>query len=152
MASVDLNDFIPEGCIGFFSGSSFVDAASTASSLLVNAGVTRDSYPAEVKQIIENQGPYMVIAPGVAIVHGRPDANSTGSALSILVCDSDLISGNKKNDPVRVVFAISATSNETHLQMLQTLSEFLLVEGTIEKLQLCSTVSEVRQLLTKNLT
>ena len=151
MASVALNDFIPEGCIEFFSGSSFLEAASTAASLLVEVGAAREGYPAEVQQIIQQQGPYMVIAPGVAIVHGRPDADSTGSAASLLISSSDLVSGNQKNDPVRVLFAVSATSSERHLQMLQSLSEFLLVEDTVQKLQSCSTVSEVRQFLPQNL-
>ena len=151
MASVNLNEFIPEGCVQFSDAESFLDAASLAAELLVTAGIAHKTYPSEVVEIINQQGPYMVIAPHLAIVHGRPSEHSSSTAASILIGKSGWVSGNEKNDPVQIVFAISATDDEQHLEMLRTLSAFLVIPSVISDLQKSSTVSEVRQILSQSL-
>ena len=151
MASATLNDFIPEGCIDFFEGESFLEAASKSAGLLSSVGAVGEGYADEVIQIIRDRGPYMVVAPQVAIVHGRPSDDSITSAMALVISKKDLISGSEKNDPVRIVFAISSTTNDQHIEMLQALSAFLLISGVVEKLQKSSTVSEVRQILSNNL-
>lgn len=151
MASANLNEFIPEGCVRFSDSETFLEASSEAAELLVKAGVAADGYPSEVLQIIEEQGPYMVIAPHLAIVHGRPSEGSSSTAASILIGKPGWQSGNQKNDPVRVIFAISATDDEQHIDMLRTLAAFLVIPSVISDLQKSSTVSEVRQILSQSL-
>lgn len=150
MASVNLNDFVSEDCIEFRADSKFLTSVARAAELLSLAGSASDDYPSEVVQIVTDKGPYMVVAPQVAIVHGRPSQQTVQSAMSLVISQTALISGSK-NDPVRIVFAISSNSNEKHLEMLQTLSAFLLLPQSCLKLQNCSTVSEVRQILSSGL-
>ncbi|MDR9362684.1 MAG: PTS sugar transporter subunit IIA [Microbacteriaceae bacterium] len=151
MASVNLNDFIPDGCIQISQANSFLEASSKAALLLEQAGVVKAGYEAEVIQIIKENGPYMVLAPQVAIVHGRPSEGTDKTAAAVFISESELISGSEKNDPVRVIFAISATSNEEHIEMLKTLALFLTNSGVVEKMQQCSTVSEVRDIFSQYL-
>ncbi len=150
MASVNLNDFIPDGCIQISHANSFLEASSKAAKLLEQAGVVRAEYESEVTQIIRENGPYMVLAPQVAIVHARPSEGSDKTAAAVFISESDLLSGSK-NDPVRVIFAISATSNQEHIEMLRTLAFFLTNPGVVEKMQECSTVSEVRDIFSSHL-
>lgn len=151
MASVSLNDYIPEGCIEFCADETFLQSASRAAELLSSVGAASSNYSAEVVQIVNERGPYMVVAPQVAIVHGRPSGHTLKTAASLVISSVDLLSGSEANDPVRLIFAISATSDERHLEMLQSLSNFLVVPGVIRELQSCSTVSEVRQIISNNL-
>ena len=151
MASANLNEFIPEGCVQFSEAEPFLVAASEAAELLVKAGIAPNTYPAEVVEIIQEQGPYMVIAPHLAIVHGRPSESSISTAASVLIGKSGWVSGNDKNDPVQIIFAISATDDEQHIEMLRTLAAFLVIPSVISDLQKSSTVSEVRQILSQSL-
>lgn len=149
MASINLNDFIPDGCIQISSAESFLKASSEATLMLEQAGVVKAGYESEVIQIIRENGPYMVLAPQVAIVHGRPSEAASKAAAAVFISETDLISGSEKNDPVRIIFAISATSNEEHIEMLKTLALFLTNPGVVEKMQECSTVSEVRHIFSE---
>jgi len=149
VASVNLNEFFAEGCIEFSKPRNFIEAARRASQLLSSEGFAADQYADQVEEIILSKGPYMVVTPQVAIVHGRPDVDSkTGAAL--VLSENELISGSV-NDPVRLVFAISAGNNDDHIEMLKTLSGFLVKEGSVGNLLDCSTISEVRDIFSGNL-
>ena len=151
VASANLNDFIPDGCIHFANPAGFIEAAKLTSELLTKAGIAPNNYSDEVEKLITSEGPYMVITPQVAVVHGRPSPGQTKTAAAVLISGEDLISGHGKNDPVRVIFAISAHSSDAHINMLRTLSEFLIQPGSVSKLIGCSTVSEVRDILSWSL-
>jgi PTS system ascorbate-specific IIA component len=151
VASANLNDFVPDGCVQFSSAETFLEAASEAAGLLVSAGVAAEGYPSEVIEIINQQGPYMVVAPHLAIVHGRPSEDSSATAASLLLGETGWVSGNEKNDPVHIVFAISASDDEQHIEMLRKLAAFLVIPSVIGNLQKSSTVSEVRQILSQSL-
>ncbi len=149
MASANLNEFFAEGCIEFSKPRSFIEAARQAAQLLSSEGFAVDQYADQIEEIILSKGPYMVVAPQVAIVHGRPDVDSkTGAAL--VLCENELISGSA-NDPVRLVFAISSANNDDHIEMLKTISGFLVNEDSVGNLLDCSTVSEVRDIFSDNL-
>lgn len=150
MASVNLNDFVSDDCIEFRADSEFLTSIARAAELLSLAGAASADYPSEVVQIVRDKGPYMVVAPQVAIVHGRPSEQNLRSAISLVISQTELISGSK-NDPVRIVFAISSNSNKKHLEMLQSLSASLLLPQSCLNLQNSSTVSEVRQILSSGL-
>jgi len=151
VASPSLSDFVAADAIAFGDFVSFLEASEAAGRLLVNSGLVVDGYVGEITEIIENQGPYMVIAPGVAIVHGRPSESVLKTGGSMVISASGVISGNKKNDPVRVIIAISAKDDEAHLQMLKTIAELLNQPGMIEKLANCSSSGEVLNLISTNL-
>gem|GEM_PF-894145 len=149
VASANLNEFFAEGCIEFSKPRSFIEAARQAAQLLSSEGFAVDKYADQIEEIILSKGPYMVVTPQVAIVHGRPDVNSkTGAAL--VLSENELISGSV-NDPVRLVFAISAGNDDDHIEMLKTLSGFLVKEGSVSDLLDCSTISEVRGIFSGNL-
>ena len=149
VASANLNELFAKGCIEFSKPKSFSEAARQAAQLLSSEGFAVEQYADQVEEIILSKGPYMVVAPQVAIVHGRPDAKSkTGAAL--VLSETDLITGSV-NDPVRLVFAISAANNDDHIEMLKTLSGFLVKEGSVGNLLGCSTISEVRDIFSDNL-
>ena len=151
MASPSLNDFIAAEAIALGDFVSFVEASEAAGRLLVNSGLVVDGYVSEIIEIIQNQGPYMVIAPGVAIVHGRPSESVLKTGGSMVIDASGVISGNEKNDPVRVILAISAKDDEEHLQMLKTIAELFNQPEMIEKLANCSSSGEVLNLISTNL-
>ena len=151
MASPSLSDFIAPDAITFGEFGSFLTASEAAGELLVSSGLVVSGYVDEITEIIQKHGPYMVIAPGIAIVHGRPSESVLKTGASVVIDSTGVISGNKKNDPVKVVLAISAKNDAEHLHMLKSIAELFNQPGMVEKMVTCSSSGEVLNLISINL-
>lgn len=84
--------------------------------------------PSYVNAIIENvkeSGPYIAIAPHVAIPHARQDKGVLDNAIGLAVLKEPVVFGNPTNDPIKYLFCLSAVDNHKHLQSLTSLA-FLL--------------------------
>lgn len=53
---------------------------------------------------VEEQGPYIVITPRVAIPHARSECGAHGEAIGITTLDGPVAFGSTDNDPVRYLF------------------------------------------------
>ena len=76
------------------------DAAVRRTGELLAAGGSVDpAYTDEMLAALEQYGPYIVIAPGVALAHARPSPAVRGVAFSILTLDPPVPFGHPENDP-----------------------------------------------------
>ena len=123
------------------------EAIERVGELLVASGRTTAHYTAQMLQAIEEFGPYIVIAPGVALAHARPSEAvlSTGMALAVL---SEGVNFGSPNDPVRLVFALAAKDHDGHIEVLAQLAEHLSDEEFVNSLLNASTADEIGRLLT----
>lgn len=114
--------------------------------LLVASGRTTPDYTQEMIAAIEEFGPYIVIAPGIALAHARPSVavKSTGLSLAVL---AEPVAFGSPNDPVKLVFGLAALDHEAHLGALSQLAEKLSDESFVNNLQNASTIEQLRQLL-----
>lgn len=93
--------------------------------LLEKCGKVEHRYTESMVENVEQSGPYIVIAPGIAMPHARPDKGVNGIGLSLLFLKTPVNFGSPENDPVKIVAAISATDNSSHLDVLAELMELL---------------------------
>ena len=92
--------------------------------------------PGYVDQAIANvtdTGPYIVIAPGIALAHARPTDGARLLALSVGRFDQPVPFGHPQNDPVHLVFVFASPDNEQHVQLLSGLAGAL-TRGLASKL------------------
>ena len=101
-------------------------AITLAGDALVAGGVTTDAYTAEMIAAVDKLGPYIVIAPGLAIAHSRPSPAVLRAGLSWVTLDEPVSFGHKKNDPVSLVIGLAAPDHEGHLEMMQALAGVLM--------------------------
>ncbi len=121
-------------------------AIREAGELLEKGGFVEKAYvEAMVQSYIEN-GPYFVIAPGVAIPHARPEDGALKSAVSLVKLKEPINFGNEANDPVRFVFGLSASNGEEHLKTIQRIARFLKNKETLDKLQDIETFDSLERL------
>jgi PTS system ascorbate-specific IIA component len=83
---------------------------------------------------VEQLGPYIVIAPGIALAHSRPSPAVLRAGLSLVTHLEPVPFGHRENDPVRLVVGLAALDEEGHVTALSTLAEFLSDEGRREAL------------------
>ena len=93
--------------------------------LLVRAGACTPGYVDAMIAAVRALGPYVVLAPGLALAHARPEdgAREVGASLVTLAPPVDFGAGEK--DPVSLIIAFCAVDSEQHLNMLEALARFL---------------------------
>ncbi|MCD6482106.1 MAG: PTS sugar transporter subunit IIA [Candidatus Izimaplasma sp.] len=82
-----------------------------------------------IHKVIENVkklGPYIVIAPKIAISHARPEEGVNRLGMSILIIKEAVNFSEDKDRKVNIVITLAAPDNEKHLLALQQLSELLM--------------------------
>ena len=100
-------------------------AIEMAGELLVASGRSTPAYTESMIEAVIENGPYIVIAPGVALAHGRPSEAVLEIGLSLVTLAEPLVFGNQANDPVRLVLGLCATDHNTHIDIMAELATFL---------------------------
>ena len=114
---------------------------------LVADGATTETYTDELIAAVEKHGPYIVIAPGVALAHSRPSPAVLTGGLSWVSLATPVEFGNKNNDPVTLVIGLAAKDHDAHLQVMRALAGVLSDSDAMQKLRVAETPDEVRAVL-----
>lgn len=118
-------------------------AIQLAGGLLIQNGYTTHEYTQEMIHAVETLGPYIVVAPGIALAHSRPAPSVLKTGLSLTTLVEPINFGSEENDPVYIVFALCATDSNNHIQIISRLVQFLDDEENIEFLKRCTDSREV---------
>ena len=95
--------------------SSRTEAIKLAGDLLLESGRVEADYVTSMVDAVEKFGPYIVIAPGIALAHGKPEDGVIENGLSLVVIREPLAFGHGENDPVGLVFGLAARDHTSHL-------------------------------------
>jgi ascorbate PTS system EIIA or EIIAB component len=101
------------------------EAIVLAGELLARSQRITDGYIASMLQAIEDYGPYIVIAPGIALAHGKPSSDVISTGLSLLVIREPIAFKHSQNDPVQLVFGLAALDHLSHITLMSELADFL---------------------------
>ncbi len=123
------------------------EAVRVAGDALVASGVTSDGYTDEMIRTVESLGPYIVIAPGVALAHARPSPAVLHAGLSLVTLSTPVPFGHKQNDPVWLVIGLAAPDADGHVDALATLAEFIADDDRRDALRRAADPSAVRSLI-----
>jgi PTS system ascorbate-specific IIA component len=114
---------------------------------LVAGGATTDVYTDEMIAAVEKHGPYIVIAPGIALAHSRPSPAVLTGGLSWVSLASPVEFGNAANDPVTLVIGLAAVDHNAHLEVMSALAGVLSDSSAMERLNAATTPDDVRAVL-----
>lgn len=125
-------------------------AIETAGRLLVDSEAAEEKYISAMIRTTEELGPYVVIAPGVAIPHARPENGARKVGLSLAVLSEPVEFGSKENDPVDLVFGFSTTDSDAHMELIQALADFIEKEENCQALRDAETVEEIMAIVERS--
>ena len=108
------------------------DAVRAAGRLLVSTRVAEPRYIDAMLRTAEELGPYVVLAPGLALPHARPEDGALEVGFAAITLAVPVGFGNPDNDPVRLVIAFCAPDSTAHLQSLSQLARVLEKPGFID--------------------
>jgi PTS system ascorbate-specific IIA component len=107
------------------------EAVQIAGQALAGTGRIETRYVDAMERVISDLGPYAVIAPGVVLLHARPEDGVNQPSFGLVTLSTPVPFGHSENDPVDLVFVLAAVDKNGHIQALQQLAHLL---GDNEKL------------------
>jgi len=122
-------------------------AVHAAGAALTASGATRPEYADEMVRMIDEHGPYVVIAPGLVLAHARPGDAVLADGLAVVTLAEPVEFGHPHNDPVRVVLAISVATVGGHLESIADIANVFNDASVIPALADATSADEVRSLL-----
>lgn len=102
-----------------------IEGIRVAGERLVQTQQVLPNYVEEMVKAYQEIGPYIVIAPGIALPHARPEHGVLKQALSVVRLNTPIPFGHPTNDPVQLICAIGGNDQSKHLDMLQQVSKIL---------------------------
>ncbi|MFM2353255.1 MAG: hypothetical protein RLZZ608_661 [Actinomycetota bacterium] len=123
------------------------DAVRLAGDALVDSGCTTAEYTDAMIRMVDDHGPYIVIAPGLALAHARPGPEVRCDGLSVVTLAEPVEFGHAHNDPVRVVIGLAGVAADGHLEAVAQLANAFNDAAAIPALAAATTRDAVRTIL-----
>lgn len=145
-----LHDLIPaHACAAKVPASSWQDAIRAGGELLHQADTIEPGYIDAMIDVVEKHGPYIVIAPGVALAHAQSAGLVRQLSLSVLTLAAPVVFGHPKHDPVDVVITLATDSPTAHARALKSIASLLQDSARMSALRAAESGEDIRTLLSK---
>ena len=125
------------------------EAVRIAGDALVDSGCTTHEYTEAMIRMVDDHGPYIVIAPGLALAHARPGADVRTDGLSVITLAQPVEFGHAHNDPVRVVIGLAGVAPDVHLAAVAALANAFNDSAAITAVADAATRDDVRAILAR---
>lgn len=125
----------------------FEEGIRVSAEPLKQSGYINQAYIEKIINIYRENGPYIVIAPQIALPHAPSDSGAKKVGIGFMKLVTPVISGNKANDPVRYFFPLSAPDSTSHIELLSALAQLLGNEEFIMGLENVETKDDFVNLL-----
>lgn len=122
-------------------------AVKRSGELLLKNGLIESEYVEAMVDNVHKNGNYIVIAPGIAMPHARPEYGVKDIGFSIVTLKEPIEFGHRLNDPVRIVIGFCAVDHQTHLTALSELVDILNQEEKIKAILEATTSKEVMNII-----
>lgn len=122
------------------------EAIILASKPLLDEGYITSEYVQAMIHNVTTLGPYIVIAPGVALPHARPEHGVKKIGMSFLKIKNGCLFSEKEEHRVYVLIVLAAIDNEMHLKALSQLTKLLSKEN-MKTLFATNSVEEILELI-----
>lgn len=100
-------------------------AITCAGQVLVDAGSVTPAYVDAMVDAYRNLGPYIVLAPHIAMPHARPESGAVTEAIAVVRLLEPVAFGHPENDPVKVVIPLAGADSNSHVDLLRRIARTL---------------------------
>ncbi|MBG0784089.1 MAG: PTS sugar transporter subunit IIA [Anaerolineaceae bacterium] len=114
--------------------------------ILVENGLAEEPYIEAMVEMVKELGPYIVMTPGIAIPHARPEEGAIKVGFAATKLAHPLEFGNKDNDPVYLVLGFCSPSAQAHIELLAKIAEALEKENLLELIKAAKTPEDIAAL------
>lgn len=145
-----LNELLSEEVISLnIECNNWKQAIKAGTALLVSRGCIEKGYEDAIFNQFDKLGPYMVVAPGIALSHARPQDGVKKLSLSLITLKRPVNFGSEINDPVKLIITLAAVDNKTHLKTLEQLMELLMNSEDLNTIMNTQNIEKVLEIIDK---
>ncbi len=131
--------------------SNWREAIKIGTDMLVASGAIQPSYHDAIISSVEELGPYICIAPNLALPHARPENGVLRTAFALVTLE-DPIYFEGEEEPVDVLITLAGSSSDEHMEGLMEVTQVLDDEESetgvdLDKLRHCRTSSDVYKVI-----
>lgn len=121
------------------------DAIRLSVEPLIADGLAEPRYLDGIYQNIAQNGDYIIVAPGLAIPHARPETGATGTGFSMVKLNRPVRFSS--GEEVELLVALVAVDANAHLDMLSELTDLFVDDAMMERIRSVKTTAELREIL-----
>lgn len=121
------------------------EAIYLAAKPLEEDGSIEPAYTKAMIRSVESMGSFLVMSPGIAIPHARPEAGVRWMSMSLLKVREKVYFTEEKY--ANLFFILASTDGNSHLDALRELSALFSDEAAYDKFMKADTVEELHQLI-----
>ena len=115
---------------------------------LLDLQVIEPEYVTAIIQQHHALGPYYVLAPGLAMPHGRPEEGVKKTGFALVTLKTPLVFNHEDNDPVDILITMAAVDANTHQEVgIMQIVNLFDDEANFDRLRACRTAQEVLDLI-----
>lgn len=145
-----LKKLLTERMIGFSREElGWKEAIQAAAAPLLKAQHISEDYVHAMIQNIEAFGPYVIIGPGIAIPHARPEQGAYRVGMSLLKLEQPTYFLDKEEHKVQLIICLAAIDATSHLRALAQLTRLLSNPSALQALQTANRKEDVLFLIGK---
>lgn len=131
--------------------SNWREAIKIGTDLLIASGAIQPSYHDAIISSVEELGPYICIAPNLALPHARPENGVLRTAFA-LVTLKEPVYFEGEEEPVDVLITLAGSSSDEHMEGLMEVTQVLDDEESetgvdLDKLRHCRSSSDVFKMI-----
>ncbi|NIY82441.1 PTS sugar transporter subunit IIA [Vibrio hepatarius] len=127
--------------------SNWREAIKIGTDMLVASGAIQPCYHDAIISSVEELGPYICIAPNLALPHARPENGVLRTAFALVTLEKPIFFEGEE-EPVDVLITLAGSSSDEHMEGLMEVTQVLDDEESetgvdLDKLRHCRTTLDV---------
>ena len=147
-----LQDLLSEENVSFhYPAETWEDVIRHGGQLMVDAGFTEPTYTEAMIDVVRDMGPYIVLAPGLAMPHARPEMGAKQVGAALVTLEKPIDFGSPENDPVSVAIFLCAPNKDEHIQLLTDIATLFEDEEFLDAAVNFESIEDVQSFLAEHL-
>ena len=147
-----LQDLLSEDNVSFrYPAETWEDVIRHGGQLMVDAGFTDPTYTEAMIDVVRDMGPYIVLAPGLAMPHARPEMGAKQVGAALVTLEKPIDFGSLENDPVSVAIFLCAPNKDEHIQLLTDIATLFEDEEFLDAAVNFESIEDVQSFLAEHL-
>lgn len=147
-----LQDLLSEDNVSFrYPAETWEDVIRHGGQLMVDAGFTDPTYTEAMIDVVRDMGPYIVLAPGLAMPHARPEMGAKQVGAALVTLEKPIDFGSPENDPVSVAVFLCAPNKDEHIQLLTDIATLFEDEEFLDAAVNFESLEDVQSFLAEHL-
>ncbi|HDM8223097.1 TPA: PTS sugar transporter subunit IIA [Vibrio campbellii] len=127
--------------------SNWREAIKIGTDILIASGAIQPSYHDAIISSVEELGPYICIAPNLALPHARPENGVIRTAFALVTLEEPIYFEGE-DEPVDVLITLAGSSSDEHMEGLMEVTQVLDDEDSetgvdLDKLRRCRSKTDV---------